>query len=173
MRWALAFAPQTWGSTLPPNIIAMGTIVCPADAGVYPGARTQSPRRWSLPRRRGGLPQTALIHKSGGGFAPQTRGSPMAGPRAASTAEVCPADAGVYPRLPRTSLPALRLPRTRLPALRLPRTGGGLPFMYHLGKMEEKFAPHRRGSTLRMEWPFTCSVVCPAQAGVYLKMARP
>ena len=131
------FAPPRRGSTFFRRLAVAGQVVCPAQAGVYPSP-AWSPG-WSAR------------------FAPPRRGSTSSTSYARHGGGVCPAQAGVYP----TSI------CSRPCSSGLPRPGGGLPSWVPDRTLLVRFAPPRRGSTVRHAGHSWHGGVCPAQAGVY------
>ena len=111
----------------------------------------------SLPRTRGGLPQSKTAERRYGPFAPHTRGSTGGFIFFSVAKEVCPAHAGVYPKGSVGHEPSAGLPRTR----------GGLPSGSLGTSTNVVFAPHTRGSTVVFVPLPPSALVCPAHAGVY------
>ena len=154
---AKRFAPQTRGSTPSCHKRDYPSVVCPADAGVYPLPSRYSRVRPGLPRRRGGLPRSARTGSPGCMFAPQTRGSTSCPLGQDRRTYVCPADAGVYRCPPVASQAPGCLPRRR----------GGLPRWQDWEGYKGEFAPQTRGSTAKRKRKSGDYKVCPADAGVY------
>ena len=149
--------------------------VCPAQAGVYRPRPGHPVRRRCLPRTGGGLPPTPWTscpttvfapHRPTASvtfahwampFAPHRRGSTVQRVGVVNRAQVCPAQAGVYPCWGQN--------RSDQPCL--PRRRGGLPWFLNHSPSRKWFAPQTRGST-RCGLPATGrGMVCPADAGVY------
>ena len=151
------FAPHTRGSTEYLLYYPGVQRVCPAHAGVYRDHSGPYVDQESLPRTRGGLPLAHTRPGEQGTFAPHTRGSTRTTLARPNPRTVCPAHAGVY----RITF------QPRASAACLPRTRGGLPEKYHPLRLHRRFAPHTRGSTLRLAYRRLQDGVCPAHAGVY------
>ena len=101
--WASStrFAPHRRGSTVYQARYTNLEDVCPAQAGVYPVPCSEHVSPARLPRTGGGLPcSNGLLHQFSP-FAPHRRGSTCNQRRGNPAHGVCPAQAGVYPDMPR------------------------------------------------------------------------
>ena len=153
-----SFAPHKRGSTAITGSGVVYVPVCPAQAGVYPISLLPVSESYSLPRTSGGLPFIRWNLEWFRSFAPHKRGSTVQIILVMPVRVVCPAQAGVYPRLL----------HTQPDNTGLPRTSGGLPYSSRGVSDFKPFAPHRRGSTSWKMVTWGYGPVCPAQAGVYL-----
>ena len=154
---------HTWGCTFAYQVQEKEHRVCPAYAGMFQmkfGCRTCPA---CLPHMRVDLPTRGVDTILGSRTAPLTWGCTLHRRAQDRLREGCPAHAGMFRFRQAKMLPGASLPRMR----------GDAPQVRLFPSLDWRSAPHTRGSTSFSYFRARSPTVCPAHAGVYLRLDCP